>query len=262
VIGIVLSIVSSVVGVIAIVLAILTIHPRRLSTEPLPPSRLPRIRVWRSKSFRYGLYLIQQYEKAILTFDTMSSDQTSDQDYTLDDLRQWAYLVVLSCASCIVPDSQSKSTLYRFTSIGAIGQSQPTLGTFEFVGNIPLTRIVDNGSYKEIGDSAFSDSHGLLKVVAHGRPQLLRLDEGNLSENEQALGTTHILVMPIVRSIAGGEVGTVAALTVDLRMRWFRTRLYNNSWFLHRSQLIRRAERLQSTVRDLTAALVTRLWGQ
>ena len=220
--------------------------------------------MWRSKSFRYGLYLIQQYQQAILTFDTMSANQTGDeashQEYTLDDLRQWAYLVVLSCASCIVADSQSKSTLYRFTSIGASG-TLPTLGTFEFVGNIPLTRIIDNGSYKEIGDSAFSDSHGLLKVVANGRPQLLRLNEGNRSENEHALGTTHILVMPIVRSIVG-PVGTVAALTVDLRMRWFRTRLYGNSWFLHRSQLIKRAERLQTTVRDLVAALVARLWGQ
>ena len=246
---------------LALVGLIRAIHPRRLSHEPLPPSRLPRIRLWRSKSFRYGLFLIQQYTDQILKRAETTSLEVSNQEYKVDDLRRWAYLVVLSCAACIVADSQSKSTLYRFTSSGNNHEPPTELGTFEFVGNIPLTRVAEGGFFREIGLSS-GDLHGFLPVIRLGRPQLIRLIEKDLDENEHALGTTHILVIPIVRAMIEAERGTVAALTVDLRMGWFRSMLYDRGAFRDWSQLMKRAVALQTSVRDLVNALLASRLGQ
>ena len=256
--AIVVAIVGSVIALAGIIVGL---HPRRLSHEPLPPSRLPRIRVWRSKSFRYGLFLIQQYKEQIENRISTTKQQESNQEYKLKDLRRWAYQVVLSCASCIVADSQSKSTIYRFTSIDHDNQSPARLGTFEFVGNIPLTRIADGRVFREIGHSS-GDSHGVLSYIQRGRVQLIRLKDEDLDENEHALGTTHILVIPIVKSMAEAERGTIAAVTVDLRMGWFRKMLYHSSKFRDWSQLTKRGEALQVSVRDLIKGLVASGLGQ
>lgn len=256
-IGIVVGIVGAVLALIGVVVAL---HPKRLSHEPLPlPSRLPRIRIWRSKSFRYGLYLIDQYKKAILSYDSMASQEAGGQGYDLEDLRRWAYQVVLSCAASMVADSQSKSALYRFTLAG--NKTPAKLGTFEFAGNVPLSQIADGTLFREIGHS-FGDPHGLLKIFEQGVVQLVRLNEQDLNANEDALGTTHLLVIPIANSMFVAEPGTVAGLTVDLRMDWFRRWLYHLRGFFKRSQLRKRGDALQKSVRELVAALVAAWFGQ
>lgn len=260
--GVVIGLISIVLASIAIVIG----HPIRLSHKPVEPTRLPRIRRWRSKNFRFGLYLIDEYAKAVAEFPSSHGHRASSgsgkggnaprRNHDLEDLRRWSYQVVLSCACSIVADSQSRARLFRVISKSQSGSDGTTiqLGCLEVAGNFLLGQMVDGPSFRLTSGNR-TNGPNEVRLVYSDAVRLDPLRKDSLKKDERALGTTHVLGIPILESVALAERGTVASLAVDLRLGWFRRSLYSSEFVFHRSQLLRRAEALQASTQDLVKAL-------
>ena len=253
--------VSVLLGILGIVISVIVTiklaHPLRLSHEPQKPKKLPRTRRWRSKSFRYGLYLVNEYADAVRKFKPSNGDQDPDRRFQLEDLRRWGYQALLSCASSIVTDSQSKANLFRVTAVVLNQDGDPErfdLGSFEFVGPFPLAQVSRGGLFREFS-SAEPEVPVSIRVVNQDRIRLIRLNLDEMNRTEHDLGTTHSLGIPIIADASLVSRGRVASIVVDLRMGKLKQALYNRTGFFEKSQLMKRAEALQESARRLVAAL-------
>jgi hypothetical protein len=219
----------------------------------------------RRRSFREPLVCMTQYlrvlkEKAVHT--RVPKSVVSD----------WAFDVLLTSAANISRFSQGKANLFQINE-NSLLRGVATLRSREFVGPFSLWQLTDGrGNYRDMevhydSGQPYSDAvpvAGLTLLTC--RIQLVDLRRvGFPSELERALGTTHILGIPlgtrqpnetdsdVCQGLAALPVGLPVVITVDLR---FPHLLLASFWYWrYRQLLLARAEDVQRIGAELVQAM-------
>lgn len=212
---------------------------------------------WHAKMFYQPL---EYLDKHITNLNTVPEQTETPDRVKRVDLLDWGTGLLLTAASVISPFSQGKANLFVVSSTDANGQMLK-IRSKTLVGPFPLTQLVDlpDMIYRDmpvpqpsIGQpQAFAVAVQALHV---GQPLLQPIEKAEYASfTEKALGTTHILGIPLRSPHSRVKVGDVAVMTVDFRFSqpWYRKFLPRGPWHRQENAVIGRAKLIQSKARQL-----------
>lgn len=245
-------------GVVAVWLGVTHLkHLKLLPREPKPVVHTARR--WRRRAFDQGLHYLSEYASA----PAHVLPEPSTKAITTDDVRAWGRSVMLTAAAQISRYSQGKANLFVVNDVSEInGTHAVTLRAKQFVGGFPIAQLTtfrtENPVYNYRDMPVSEQSTATIAGLAAFRDRIEFAPIGEaVSDEERRLGTTHILAIPICKTVADVQAGDAAVVTIDFRLP-LRVRVLwaCESWGA-KGKILRRGTALQKAMRDFAQVLAS-----
>ena len=221
---------------------------RRLSAKVMP------IRCWRERTFHQALIYLMEYAEALRGAPPTSSDG-DPQTVDAPAIKAWGMDLVLTAAARISPHSQGKANLFVINQVTEADPRRISLTSSFFVGAFPLYQLTDSRyTYRQmnVSETYPTDQLSVAGLAVLSNRITLRSVKGTRyrSDQEVALGTTHILAIPIGGDFVSLAEDDIAVISVDLALPPLARMLWALEWWYPRRRFCARAQRLQNTARD------------
>ncbi len=253
-----LTLAGFLLGVVAVWLG--SRHLKHLKTLPRETKTVVHsARRWRRRAFEQGLHYLGEYTSA----HAHVSSEPSTRSITDEDIRAWGRSVMLTSASDISRYSQGKANLFVVNDVTNVNGSRVvTLRAKQFVGGFPIAQLTtlrtENPVYNYRDMPVSEQSTATIAGLAAFRDRIEFAAIGNaVSDEERRLGTTHILAIPVCKTVADVEPGDAAVVTIDFRLPLRVRVLWVCESWAAKGKILRRAEVLQKAMREFAQALAS-----